>query len=165
MASKKKEKKSREVIEHRRAPGRPPGYRKAIHDKLVKHMAMAGLTDAEMAVEIGISRSTLNRWKVRHKTFKAAFTDWKKIADERVERSLFERAVGYSHPEEVIKVLKDGTVIKVETEKHYPPDTGAAFIWLKNRLSKIWRDRAEFKITGDLGEELDKARKRANGDQ
>lgn len=34
--------------------------------------------------------------------------------------------------------------------KHYPPDTAAAFIWLKNRAG--WRDKQDIEhTTGDAG--------------
>ena len=32
-------------------------------------------------------------------------------------------------------------MVEVPYTEHYPPDTAAAFIWLKNRQSGKWRDR------------------------
>ena len=34
-------------------------------------------------------------------------------------------------------------------EEHFPPDTAAAFIWLKNRQPHRWRDKKEVHETGD----------------
>ena len=31
--------------------------------------------------------------------------------------------------------------------EHYPPDTAAAFIWLKNRRKQDWRDKSEVSVT------------------
>jgi hypothetical protein len=30
--------------------------------------------------------------------------------------------------------------------KHYPPDTGACFIWLKNRDPENWRDKQDIEL-------------------
>lgn len=37
------------------------------------------------------------------------------------------------------------TITLTELTKHYPPDTVAAFIWLKNRQPKLWKDKIELK--------------------
>ena len=52
-----------------------------------------------------------------------------------------------------IEILPDGTAIKSEHivpyTEHFPPDTAAAFIWLKNRQPDRWRDKKEVHETGD----------------
>ena len=71
-------------------------------------------------------------------------------ADANVAKSLYHRACGYQHKEDKIfhnpsaKKKKDRVVI-VPTTKHYPPDTAAAFIWLKNRAG--WRDKQETELS------------------
>ncbi len=50
--------------------------------------------------------------------------------------------------------MLDGIVVPYT--EHYPPDTAAAFIWLKNRQKQTWRDRHEIAVTDqyiDLPEE------------
>ena len=46
-----------------------------------------------------------------------------------------------------IEILPDGTEVKsehiVHYTEHFPPDTAAAFIWLKNRQPHRWRDKKE----------------------
>jgi hypothetical protein len=45
----------------------------------------------------------------------------------------------------------------VPTTKHYPPDTAAAIIWLKNRQPERWRDKIEqeVKVTKDVADYTD----------
>ena len=59
----------------------------------------------------------------------------------RVERSLCERANGYSY--EAVKIFMPAGAkqpVVVHYTEHCPPDVGAAFIWLKNRDPERWRD-------------------------
>jgi hypothetical protein len=60
---------------------------------------------------------------------------------QRVERSLYERANGYSY--DAVKVFMPAgskQPIVVHYTEHCPPDVGAAFIWLKNIDPERWRD-------------------------
>jgi DNA-binding NarL/FixJ family response regulator len=113
-----------------------------------------GHTDFEIAQFFGISAgSVLNRWKAEFPAIAEAFTVGKGIADARVERSLFNRAVGYSY--DAIKIFNDkGAVTKVDYVEHMPPDTGAAVFWLKNRMQEKWRDRREVIAPGTDGKNL-----------
>ena len=61
-------------------------------------------------------------------------------ADNRVERSLYARATGYSYDAVKIFHTKDGKVIKVPYTEHVPPDVTAQIYWLKNRRPDHWRD-------------------------
>ena len=59
----------------------------------------------------------------------------------RVERSLYERANGYSY--DAVKIFMPAGAkepVIVHYTEHCPPDVGAAFIWLKNRDPDRWRD-------------------------
>ena len=35
--------------------------------------------------------------------------------------------------------------------EHYPPDTGAAMAWLKNRQKGKWRDKQDIEHSGEVG--------------
>jgi hypothetical protein len=54
-------------------------------------------------------------------------------ADNRVERSLYERANGYSYDAFKIFRTKDGDIIRAPYREHVPPDITACIFWLKNR--------------------------------
>lgn len=121
--------------------GRPSAYRKDMDDQVFA-MAAKGWTDVEMAKLFKVSRQTFDAWKKKHPTFLASIEDGKNEFDNRIERSLAERALGASHPEQKV-FLHGGEPVIVDTTKHYPPDTSAAFIWLRNRRPDKWRDRQE----------------------
>ena len=121
--------------------GRPSKYDK-IDLRQVERLAVRGWKDDEMAEFFGVNPDTWHEWKKVHPEFSEALRDWKVEADSRVERSLYERATGYSHPED--KIFNDGgEPLIVPTIKHYPPDTTAMIFWLKNRQKDKWRDRQE----------------------
>ena len=119
--------------------GRPTKYRKEVAELAYK-LALLGATDKEMANFFGVAESTIHLWKVAHPEFSESITRGKIFADTKVAESLFKRALGYSHPEEKIFHHK-GKIIRVTTTKHYPPDTQAASLWLRNRQPKLWRDQ------------------------
>jgi hypothetical protein len=141
--------------------GRPTAYKKEFV-RIAANMCRLGATDNDLAEALGVGIGTINAWKLKHKEFSEALKTWKAEADERVERSLYDRAMGYSHPED--KIFNDGGIpMIVPTIKHYPPDTTAAIFWLKNRKSADWRDKQELElnVSDDIAEMLDARRKRA----
>lgn len=61
---------------------------------------------------------------------------------------LYQRATGFSHPEEKV-FLYYGKPKVVPTTRHYPPDTTTAIFWLKNRDKENWRDKHDIAIDFD----------------
>jgi hypothetical protein len=102
-------------------------------------------TDHDLAELFNVSTGTIGEWKKKHPKFKEAIDKAKKQADTIVERSLFERAIGYSHPDCQIFLYK-GEAIFAPYTKHYPPDPQSAIFWLKNRRPGEWRDRQEHDV-------------------
>ncbi len=107
----------------------------------LERLVSLGLTDGQLGFIFSVDESTINRWK-KDRRVSQVLKKGKEVADQMVERSLFERACGYSHPEDKI-FQYEGEPVVVPTIKHYPPDTLAAIFWLKNRKPKDWRDRQE----------------------
>jgi len=95
-----------------------------------------------MADVLGVAEATINNWKLVHPKFLESIRQGKEVADAEVVKSLYHRALGYEHPEDKI-FNNGGEPLIVPTIKHYPPDTQAATIWLKNRQPDNWRDRIE----------------------
>ena len=130
--------------------------------------ARDGLTDEDIAHNIGISRSTLKEWKKKIPAISATLNTNKAIADIRVENALFKKAIGCTVKEKVISKIKnpDGTVTETErtVERELAPDTTAGIFWLKNRKPKDWRDKQEVELSGNVGmtDALKKARERVN---
>ena len=127
----------------------------------VAKLMKAGMDDPFIADFLGISIQKFRGLKRKYPMFADLCDDWRKFATERVERALYERAVGYEHPEE--KVFCDkGEIITHEQTKHYPPDVGAAKYWLNNRKSKEWKEKQEVELTAtdNMAELILKARER-----
>lgn len=100
-----------------------------------------GATDQELADFFEVSARTIYRWQASHEEFCQALKAGKSEADERVERSLYHRAVGYKH--EAVKIFMPAGAAKpvyAPYVEHVPPDTTACIFWLKNRRPEAWRD-------------------------
>lgn len=142
--------------------GRPSDWNPALIPA-IRILCEKGATDAELAVACGVTPQTINNWKKSKPEFFDTLKDAKAEADQRVERSLYERAIGYSHPSE--KVFQyEGKVIRAATVEQYPPDTTAMIFWLKNRRPDLWRDKTEVSVNLDLAEAIKAARERAGSD-
>ena len=101
--------------------------------------ARDGLTDDQIAKNIGINRDTLYRWKKAHSDISDALKRGKEVIDRQVENALLKRALGYTYEE----VTFDGDVEVKRVVKQVVPDTTAQIFWLKNRKPEDWRDKRE----------------------
>lgn len=120
---------------------------------LIRGWARDGLTNEQIAENIGISRSTLAVWENRFQDIADALKECKAVPDRHVENQLYKRAVGYKYTE-VTKERDKITgkmVITKEIEKEVVPDVTAQIYWLKNRVPKRWRDKRETELTGKDG--------------
>ena len=129
--------------------GRPLSYKDEYREQAAK-LSELGLTDAQMADFFEVSIPTFNSWKAKHPDFFKSLKAGKEIADENVVRSLYNRAVGYDHPEDKI-FQYNGKSLVVPTIKHVPPDPGAAKLWLTNRRPEEWREKVAQEVTGKDG--------------
>lgn len=130
--------------------GRPTKFKPDYVEQAKKLCSIKAFTDFELAQFFGVNRDTIYEWQVAHPEFRDAIVTGKQEPDDRVERSLYERALGYSVRAE--KVFNDkGTIVRAEVVEHYPPDTTAAIFWLKNRRPKDWRDKQDVEHSGNLG--------------
>lgn len=105
--------------------------------------ARDGLTDEQIAENIGISRSTLNSWKAKYPDVSDTLKKGKDVVDRQVENALLKRALGYEYTEVTKEYVPDVgkmTVTK-EVTKQVIPDTTAQIFWLKNRKPGDWRDK------------------------
>ena len=127
--------------------GRPSKYKPEFVEQAAKLCAL-GATDEDMAGFFSVHVDTIAEWKTRHKEFSDAVKESKAAADAIVERRLFERATGYSHPETHVSNFQ-GAITLTPLVKHYAPDTTAAIFWLKNRKPTAWRDIKAVELSGD----------------
>jgi hypothetical protein len=118
--------------------GRPTKYDPKYAEQAAKLVEL-GATDIELADFFDVDTATIYRWRNTHSAFCEAVIAGKSRADDRVERSLYNRAVGYTFESE--KVFQhQGEIVRAPTREHVPPDPGAALNWLKNRKPEKWRD-------------------------
>ena len=109
----------------------------------------------------GVTVKTFYNWQKEHPGFLHALKEGKEKPDAQVERSLFERATGYTH--DAVKILQyEGQPVIVPYTERYPPDSTSMIFWLKNRRPDRWRDKSEVEVTGDLAERLDRAYQRSD---
>lgn len=120
---------------------RPTSY-KPEYAKQAEVACRLGATDRDLAELFSVSTVTINAWKSQFPEFLNSLKMDKQAADERVERSLYQRALGYSHEEDDIRAV-NGEIVITPTIKHYPPDTTACIFWLKNRMPEKYRANPE----------------------
>lgn len=118
--------------------------------------ARNGLTDEQIAANIGISRSTLNEWKNRFSYISDTLKRGKEIVDIQVENALLKRALGYTYKETTREARFNPQteqyemVVTKEVTKEVVPDTTAQIFWLKNRKPEEWRDKKDVEHSGSV---------------
>lgn len=128
--------------------GRPSKYRPEFVEQARK-LCLLGATDKEVADFFEVTEQTLNNWKADHPEFFESLKIAKDEADKRVEKSLYRRALGYTH--DSVKILQNsGEPVIVPYVEHYPPDTVACIFWLKNRKPDEWRDVKAVEHSGEM---------------
>lgn len=118
-------------------------------------MAEAGHTDREIAEACGIAVQTLYVWRRKDPDLEDAFQAAKQTADDRVERSLYQNAVGYDLPS--VKFFYDresGGVVEHRYTEHVKADTAAAVRWLESRKANAWIRKERRELTGADGAPL-----------
>ena len=133
--------------------GRPSAYKPAFAKQAHK-LANLGATDQEIADFFEVEVRTVYRWKHDHPDFCQALKTGKEIADERVERSLFQKAIGYEQDE--VKIFMPANApapVYAPFRAKVAPDTTAAIFWLKNRRPDLWRDKQDIeqRTTHEVG--------------
>lgn len=109
----------------------------------IEGWARDGLTDKQIAYNIGITEQTLNVWKKQFPSISESLKKGKEVVDRIVENALLKRALGYKY-EEVKTKTEMGVVTEVtKTVKEVVPDVTAQIFWLKNRKPDTWRDKRE----------------------
>jgi hypothetical protein len=152
----------------KKRPGGPSKYRPSYAAQAEK-LCRLGATTPELGDFFGVCERTIERWAAKYEPFCRAIRVGKSAADDRVERALFKRAVGYSF--ETVKIFgtQNGKTITEPYIQHVPPDVKACIYWLKNRRPDLWREvmRHEVEALSDreLANVLSVARRMAGADE
>lgn len=123
--------------------------------------ARDGLTDKQIASNMGITEQTLNVWKKNHPSLFESLKRGKVVVDIQVENALLKRALGYSYDEVTKERVLDydpstGQVVGSHMEvtktvrKEVQGDTTAQIFWLKNRRPEQWRDKRDVSVEGEI---------------
>lgn len=129
--------------------------------------ARDGLTDEQLAKNMGINPATLYEWKKKYSEISETLKRGKEVVDIQVENALLKRALGYDYEEETKEMTyatnefgealynamgnRITTLSTVKSvKKQVAPDTTAQIFWLKNRRPDKWRDRKDVDVTGSL---------------
>jgi len=126
---------------------RPTKY-KSEYCGIAKKMCELGATDTDVAEALDVNLATVNRWKLAHSDFCESLKAGKVPADQRVEASLYRKAVGYEIDN--VKIFQfQGEPVEVPFREYIHPDTTAAIFWLKNRMPDKYRQNPEEKANPD----------------
>jgi len=120
--------------------GRPTLYRRDLCE-LARNYCLLGATNADLAGFFDVTTRTIDNWIAAHPEFAETVRDARAVADAKVARCLYERAVGYEHTVERT-VWHLGKERPVSEKVRLPPDTRACMFWLRNRQPRYWTGRA-----------------------
>jgi hypothetical protein len=158
-----------------RGRGKPTDYRPE-YCSLAKQLYDEGAIDAEVADVLRVTVTCIRRWKVRYPDFGKAAAIGKKTADDRVERTLFEKANGFALPatkiefKRVVTTKPDGSVIETyepmiyEYLEYLPPSDAAIRMWLMNRRPDQWRERVDHNLSIDPNSPFERMMRRIDGE-
>lgn len=141
-------------------------------DSLLKVQGWArdGLSNEQIAHNMGITFQTLYRWQDKYSELREALKKGKEVVDREVENALLKRALGYEYDEVTQEPVTDKdtgiTEMRVtkRVTKQIAPDVTAQIFWLKNRKPDDFRDKRDVELSGhvDLGSIIEKARGRVD---
>ncbi|WP_455256730.1 transposase [Peptoniphilus asaccharolyticus] len=115
--------------------------------------ARDGLTDEQIAKNMGVRTSTLYDWKKKYSEISESLKRGKEVVDRAVENALLKRALGYSYTETTKELVGTKMIVTKEVVKEVQPDTTAQIFWLKNRRPDIWRDRKDLEAKVDVNQQ------------
>jgi hypothetical protein len=128
--------------------GRPTKFH-ADMCELAHNYCLLGATNDELAGFFDVCPSTIDNWIAHHADFADAVRSGRVVADARVARALYVRAVGYDRKVER-EIVLGGELKPIASTVHYPPNVQACIFWLRNRRRETWGD-APTAATADDG--------------
>ena len=112
-----------------------------------------GLDFDQIAKNIGVSRSTLSRWRELYEDIRNALKKGSEVSTYEIENALYKSAKGHFVEEvEIIETdsEKNGkTVTKTKRRRYIPPSIAAQIFILKNRRSDWWREKQIIEMKND----------------
>ena len=121
--------------------GRPSEYQPEYAEQAYRLMLL-GMTRSQVAQFFEVSEATIYNWCHEYPDFLESIRRGAALADAHVAEALYRRAIGVVLPETHVSNYQ-GDVTLTDLHRHYPPDTQAARMWLKNRQPELWKDKVE----------------------
>ena len=127
-------------------------------DSLLKVQGWArdGLSNEQIAHNMGITFQTLYKWQDKYSELREALKKGKEVVDREVENALLKRAMGYEYDEVTQEPVTDKdtgiTEMRVtkRVTKQIVPDVTAQIFWLKNRKPEEFRDKRDVGLSGHV---------------
>lgn len=140
--------------------GGRPSKAETVNLEQVYHLCLLGLPNSELCEFLKISQDTFYNWINSWPQFSETLTLGRQGAGGEIAQTLFRRAKGWTHEEDVIKVLpgkitsshssltvvgttKNSSIVRVRMMKHYPPEVSAITYFLNNRFKEYWKNKNE----------------------
>lgn len=105
---------------------------------LLSGWARDGLTDEQMAHNMGISRSTLNDWKKKHPDISDTLKRGKEVVDRIIENSMIKNATGYDYEE-----VTYGTV-EMSSDEHAERVDAEVDVFMQKNPKATSEERLQF---------------------
>lgn len=125
---------------------------------LLEGWARDGLTNEEIAANIGVTSKTLYEWISKKREIGDALKKGKAPVDIKVENQLLKSALGFKVTvKKAVKVktkknkpgvglIEEEHIEMVDEEQYIPPVPVAQFFWLKNRRPDKWREKQDINV-------------------
>ena len=116
----------------------------------IREYAESGCTLKQIARRLLVCESTLYKWSVKFPEVAEVIAEGNKVADDRVEKSLYDLCFPRDVREVVVEQDNGGQVIKrtIRT-KHIPANATAIQYWLQNRRRDDWKSHQSLEFSGN----------------
>ena len=105
--------------------------------------AQLGLTDEEIASNIGVTVATYRKWQKKFPDFAETVRNATSSPELELEKSMFDLATGKSYVEEIKSVIdpNTGKILRIEkTKRQLPPNPALQMFLAKSRMPQRYRD-------------------------
>ena len=120
----------------------------------VEHYRKQGISDHQIAKNLGIAKQTFYEYLKKYQDFADAYKRGKKQIVAQLENAMYKRALGYEYEEVTTEVktddkgqIKEKHIKKVK--KHYAPDPTANIFILTNLRNDKYKRNPDLKINSD----------------
>lgn len=118
--------------------------------KEIQEYATNGLTLEQISRRLRVTTCTLYSWSKKYPEVRDAILEGKRVADDRVEYSLYEMCFAHDEKEIVVEKDENGNITKqIIRTKHIPANVTAIQWWLQNRRKDTWQNRQHVDLAGN----------------